>query len=127
MQKDGRFIPVFAGRASEPACRQAGAAAIREGQASEMSADQALGARIKDTLGKEPLLRDAKNLSVMARKGEDSLSGSIENSAQAEHAVQVARGVEGVQWVEDKLVRESKLMSLRLPINRPSSMWSSPQ
>jgi hypothetical protein len=61
------------------------------------------------TLGKEPLLRDAKNLSVMARKGEVTLSGSVENTAQAERAVQVARGVEGVQRVEDKLVRESKL------------------
>jgi len=88
---------------------KAGAAATREGQASETSADQALTARIKDTLGKEPLLRDAKNLSVMARKGEVTLSGSVENTAQAERAVQVVRGVEGVQRVEDKLVRESKL------------------
>jgi len=38
-----------------------------------------------------------------------TLSGSVENTAQAERAVQVARGVEGVQRVEDKLVRQSKL------------------
>jgi hyperosmotically inducible protein len=91
------------------AAGKAGAAATREGQASETSSDEALAARIKDALGKEPVLRDAKNLSVMARKGEITLSGSVENTVQAERAVQVARGVEGVQRVEDKLVRESKL------------------
>jgi hypothetical protein len=88
---------------------KAGAAASGEGQATEASSDQALAARIKDALSKEPVLRDAKNLSVMARKGEVTLSGSVENTAQAERAVQVVRGVEGVQRVEDKLVRESKL------------------
>jgi hypothetical protein len=45
----------------------------------------------------------------VARKGEATLSGSVENTAQAERAVQVARGIEGVQRVEDKLVRETKL------------------
>ena len=88
---------------------KAGTAATGEGQATEASSDQALAARIKDALGKEPVLRDATNLSVVARKGEVTLSGSVENTAQAERAVQVARGVEGVQRVEDKLVRESKL------------------
>lgn len=87
------------------AAGKAGAAATWEGQASETSSDQALAARIKHALGKEPVLRDAKNLSVMARKGEITLSGSVENTVQAERAVQV----EGVQRVEDKLVRESKL------------------
>ena len=88
---------------------KAGAAATGEGQATEASSDQALAARIKDALGKEPVLRDATNLSVVARKGEVTLSGSVGNTAQAERAVQVARSVEGVQRVEDKLVRESKL------------------
>ena len=101
---------------------KAGTAATGEGQATEASSDQALAARIKDALGKEPVLRDATNLSVVARKGEVTLSGSVENTAQAERAVQVARGVEGVQRVEDKLVRESKLDVPATPINRPSSM-----
>jgi len=48
---------------------KAGPAATGEGQATEASSGQALAARIKDSLGKEPVLRDAKNLSVMARKG----------------------------------------------------------
>jgi hyperosmotically inducible protein len=88
---------------------KAGTAATGEGQATEANSDQALAAVIKDALGKEPVLRDATNLSVVARKGEVTLSGSVENTAQAERAVQVARGVEGVQRVEDKLVRQSKL------------------
>jgi hyperosmotically inducible periplasmic protein len=83
-------------------------AAAGEGQATETSADRALVARIQDALRKEPALRDAPNLSVAAREGEVTLSGSVGNTAQAERAVQVARGVEGVQRVEDKLVRESR-------------------
>ncbi len=88
---------------------ETGAGAIGEGQATETSADQALAARIQEALAKEPVLRDATNLSVVAREGEVTLSGSVGNTAQAERAVQVARGVKGVQRVEDKLVRESKL------------------
>ena len=86
-----------------------GAAATGERQATEASADRALAAAIKDALGKEPVLRDATNLLVVARKGEVTLSEMVENTAEAERAVQVARRVEGVQRVEDKLVRESKL------------------
>ena len=88
---------------------ETGAGAIGEGQATETSADQALAARIQEALAKEPVLRDATNLSVVAREGEVTLSGSVGNTAQAERAVQVARSVKGVQRVEDKLVRESKL------------------
>lgn len=85
------------------------AAATGAGQGTETTADKALVARIQEALGKEPVLRDATNLSVAAREGEVTLSGSVANTAQAERAVHVARGVEGVQRVEDKLVRESKI------------------
>jgi hypothetical protein len=77
---------------------EGGTAATGERQATEASSDQALAARIKDALGKEPVLRDATNLSVVARKGEVTLSGSLENTAQAERAVQCAgcrRGAAG--------------------------------
>jgi hypothetical protein len=97
-----------------------GTAATGEGQATEASSDQALAARSKDALGKEPVLRHATNLSVVARKGEVTLSGSVENTAQAERAVQVARGVEGVQRVEDKLVRECAREQARCPCDPPS-------
>jgi hyperosmotically inducible protein len=82
--------------------------AAGEGQATETSADKALVTRIEEALRKDPGLGDATNLSVAAREGEVTLSGSVANTAEAERAIQVARGVEGVQSVEDKLVRESK-------------------
>ena len=56
---------------------ETGAAAIGEGQATATSADQALAARIKEALGKEPVLRDATNLSVVAKEGEVTLSGLV--------------------------------------------------
>jgi len=91
------------------AAGESGAKAAGEGQATETSADRELVARIQGVLRKDPVLRDATNLSVAAREGEVTLSGSVGNTAQAERAVQVARGVEGVQQVEDKLVCESKV------------------
>lgn len=92
-----------------PASHAAGESrAAGEGQATETSADKALVARIQDALRKDTGLGDAANLSVAAREGEVTLSGSVANTAEAERAIQVARGVEGVQSVEDKLVRESK-------------------
>lgn len=57
----------------------------------------------------DPALRNAVNLSVVTSDGEVTLSGSVENTAQAKRAFQVARGVEGVKRVQDKLVRASKL------------------
>jgi len=90
------------------AAGKSAAKAAGEGQATETSADRALAGRIQGALRKDPVLRDATNLSVAAREGEVTLSGSVGNTAQAERAVQVARGVEGVQRVEDKLVCESK-------------------
>ncbi|MDQ3775669.1 MAG: BON domain-containing protein [Pseudomonadota bacterium] len=92
-----------------PASHAAGESkAAGEGQATETSADKALVTRIQDALRKDPGLGDATNLSVAAREGEVTLSGSIANTAEAERAIRIARGVEGVQRVEDKLVRESK-------------------
>jgi len=91
------------------AAGKTGAATNRQGQGTETSADQALAARIQDALSKEPVLREATNLSVAAREGEVTLSGSIGNAVQAQRAVQVARGVEGAKEVQDQLVRESKV------------------
>jgi hyperosmotically inducible protein len=92
-----------------PASHAAGESrAAGEGQATETSADKALVARIQDALRKDTGLGDVANLSVAAREGKVTLSGSVANTAEAERAIQVARGVEGVHRVEDKLVRESK-------------------
>ena len=42
--------------------------------------------------------------SVETRKGEVMLSGFVDNQAQADREVQLARGVEGVQSVQNKLM-----------------------
>lgn len=83
-EKMGAIIPVFA-RAGEPRRRQ------------DRGRDKPSGPR------------EATNLSVAAREGEVTLSGSIGNAVQAQRAVQVARGVEGAKEVQDQLVRESKV------------------
>lgn len=82
------------------AAGETSAAATGEGKqnATEASADQALAARVETALRGDHALWN-----------EVTLSGSVENTAQAKRAVQVARGVEGVKRVQDKLVRESKL------------------
>ncbi|CAN5689277.1 hypothetical protein BH18PSE1_BH18PSE1_05330 [soil metagenome] len=95
--------------AASHAAGETGAAATRQGQGTETSADRALAARIQDALSKEPVLRETANFSVAAREGEVTLSGSVGNTVQAQRAVQVARRVEGVKAVQDKLVRESKV------------------
>jgi hypothetical protein len=66
--KMGAFIPCLLVAPASHGAGKAGAAATGEGQATETSVDRALGDRIKDALGKEPVLRDATNLSVMARR-----------------------------------------------------------
>jgi hypothetical protein len=70
--------------------------------------DQALAARVEATLRTDPAFENAPNLTVTATEGTVTLSGSVENTAQAKRAVQVVESVEGVKGVEDKLVRESK-------------------
>jgi Flp pilus assembly secretin CpaC len=70
--------------------------------------DQALAARVEATVRTDPAFENAANLTVTATEGTVTLSGSVENTAQAKRAVQLAESVEGVKKVEDKLVRESK-------------------
>lgn len=69
------------------------------------------GAAIDDsvvtTKVKAALLSDAevksRDISVETRRGEVMLSGFVSNQRQADRAVQVARGVDGVQAVNNKL------------------------
>jgi osmotically-inducible protein OsmY len=71
---------------------EGGTAATGERQATEASSDQALAARIKDALGKEPVLRDATNLSVVARKDEVTLSGDQSRTLRRPNAQFKLRG-----------------------------------
>lgn len=69
--------------------------------------DQALAGRVEARLRADPAFENATNLTVRATEGTITLSGSVENTAQAKRVVQVVESVEGVKGVEDKLVRES--------------------
>jgi len=71
------------------------------------SEDQALAARVEARLRADPAFENATNLAVRATEGTVTLSGSVENAAQAKRVVEVVESVEGVKGVEDKLVRES--------------------
>ncbi|MDQ3773852.1 MAG: BON domain-containing protein [Pseudomonadota bacterium] len=72
------------------------------------SEDQVLAARVEARLRADPAFENAPDLTVRVTEGAVTLSGLVENTAQAKRAVQVVESVEGVKGVEDKLVRESK-------------------
>jgi hyperosmotically inducible periplasmic protein len=109
--KKGVFLSMCLGLASASyaAGEEAGVPSAGERGAPMKSAeDQALAARVEATLRTDPAFENAPNLTVTATEGTVTLSGSVENTAQAKRAVQVVESVEGVKGVEDKLVRESK-------------------
>lgn len=58
------------------------------------NADQSLTTRVEAVLRADPALKAANNVSVEASEGEVTLSGSVENTAQAERVVQVVRKVQ---------------------------------
>jgi osmotically-inducible protein OsmY len=100
--KKGVFLSMCLGLAS------ASYAAGEQGAPMGSSEDQVLAARVEATLRADPAFENAPNLTVTAAEGKVTLSGSVENTTQAQRAVQVVESVEGVKGVEDKLVRESK-------------------
>ena len=109
--KKGVFLSVCLGLASASyaAGEEAGAPSVgAQGAPMKSAEDQALAARVEATLRTDPAFEDAPNLTVTATGDTVTLSGSVENTAQAKRAVQLAESVEGVKKVEDKLVRESK-------------------
>jgi hyperosmotically inducible protein len=64
--------------------------------------DSVVTARVKSALLADPDVRSF-NLKVETRKGEVQLSGFVDNQAQLDHAIAVARGVAGVRNIEDKM------------------------
>lgn len=83
-------------------------AAGEQGVPMGSSEDQVLAARVEAAVRADPAFEKAPNLTVTAAEGTVTLSGSVENAAQAKRAVQLAESIEGVKGIEDKLVRESK-------------------
>jgi len=70
--------------------------------------DAVITAKVKTALSTDSQ-SSAADTSVDTRKGEVVLSGFVDSRAQADHEVQLARAVEGVKSVDDKLtVRETK-------------------
>ena len=109
--KKGVFLSMCLGLASASYAAGEGAGAPSAGEQGapmKSAEDQALAARVEATLRADPAFENAPNLTVTAAGGTVILSGSVENTAQAKRAVQLAESVEGVKKVEDKLVRESK-------------------
>lgn len=75
--------------------------------------DSATTAKVKAALVDDENIKST-DISVKTDKNVVTLSGFVESQAQAEQAVQVAKGVEGVKSVSDKLhVRDGKSDSVK--------------
>jgi hyperosmotically inducible protein len=76
-----------------------------------ISAGTELDDSVITTKVKTALVADAQangaETSVQTRKGEVMLSGFVDNAAQAERSVQLAKAVQGVQSVDNKLMVKS--------------------
>lgn len=57
--------------------------------------DSVITAGVKTAMLKDPLMKSME-VSVVTRKGEVELSGFVDSDLQSQHAVEVAKGVEGV-------------------------------
>jgi hyperosmotically inducible protein len=77
---------------------------VKEGQATIGNAvdDSVITARVKSALLADPTVKSL-DIAVATRKGEVQLSGFVATQQQIDQAVSVARGVEGVQTVANKL------------------------
>ena len=75
--------------------------------------DSAITAKVKAALVDHDSIKST-DISVKTDKSVVTLSGFVESQSQAEQAVSVAKGVEGVASVSDKLhVRDSKSQSMK--------------
>ncbi len=64
--------------------------------------DGIITAKVKSVLLSDPSVK-AFDIAVATSKGEVQLSGFVDNQLQIEHAIEVARGVEGVRGVDNKM------------------------
>lgn len=80
---------------------------IKEGQATIGNAvdDTVVTARVKAALLADPAIKSFE-IAVVTRKGEVQLSGFVATKAQIDHAVDVARGVDGVQTVVNQIATQ---------------------
>ena len=80
---------------------QSSSGGMAEG-AKEASSDTAITAKVKAALMRDSRV-NSTDISVETNKGEVVLSGFVDSQPQIEHAMQVARNVEGVSKVTNKM------------------------
>lgn len=78
--------------------------ALKEGRQSVGNKidDSVVTAGVKTAMLKDPMM-NSMEVSVVTRKGEVQLSGFVDSEAQLNHAVDVAKGIEGVSSVVNKM------------------------
>lgn len=64
--------------------------------------DSVVTTRVKSTLLADPSVKSF-DIAVVTRKGEVQLSGFVDNQLQMDRAIEITRGVEGVQSVINKM------------------------
>jgi hyperosmotically inducible protein len=73
--------------------------------------DNVIEARVKSALFADPDVK-AFDIKVTARKGEVQLSGFVDNEAQVDRALALAKGVEGVTGVDNKVTLKEGTASI---------------
>lgn len=78
--------------------------AVKEGKASVGNTidDGVITAKVKSALFSDPGVKSF-DIAVVTRKGEVQLSGYIDNQAQINRIIEIVRGVEGVQSVNNEM------------------------
>ena len=64
--------------------------------------DGIVTAKVKSALLADPAVKSF-DIAIVTRKGEVQLSGFVDNQAQADRAIEIARGVEGVQSINNEM------------------------
>lgn len=86
-----------------PASPMAGASNMANAGPSAAMDDAAITGKIKAELARDEALKGA-NIVVITEKGAVALTGSVDSQAQVNHAADLARGVDGVQSVDNRLI-----------------------
>jgi osmotically-inducible protein OsmY len=85
--------------------------------------DKGTAQRVRGNLGKDSLVK-ATRIHVESFRGNVHLTGFVDYPIQKQHAEQIARNTEGVEWVKDDIVVKSELPNNPIgqsgQINEPS-------
>ena len=82
----------------------ANAMSLKQGKATVGNTvdDGIVTAKVKSALLADPAVKSF-DIAIVTRKGEVQLSGFVDNQAQASRAIEIARGVEGVQTINNEM------------------------